>query len=121
MTVDEITSAPPSAPAAADGDGWEWAVVELFGHRRLSGRVREEERFGAKMLRIDIPVKGEPAVNGWTTQFYGGAAIFSVTFTDEAAVMRINRPYEPYRAQLAVRDDFADPDDEMSVAGDDEL
>ena len=30
-------------------DGWEWAVVEIFGHRRHAGRTREEERFGAKM------------------------------------------------------------------------
>lgn len=57
---------------AAVDDGWEWAIVEVFGHRRHAGRIREEERFGAKMLRIDVPNKGAPAEHGWTTHWYGG-------------------------------------------------
>lgn len=76
-------------------DGWEWAIVEIFGHRCHAGRVREEERFGVKMLRVDIPTKGDPSAHGWTTHFYGGSAIFSYSLTDEASVMRANRPYEP--------------------------
>lgn len=76
-------------------DGWEWAIVEIFGHRRHVGRTREEERFGAKMLRIDIPVDGDPAANGWRTHFYGGASIFSLSLTDEASAMKANKPYAP--------------------------
>lgn len=75
-------------------DGWEWAIVEIFGHRRHAGRTREEERFGTKMLRIDVPNKGDPAENGWTTHYYGGSAIFSFSLTDEATALRINRRYE---------------------------
>lgn len=75
-------------------DGWEWALVEIFGHRNHAGRCREEERFGTKMLRIDVPVKGEPAANGWQTHWYGGSSIFSYALTDEASVMRANKPYE---------------------------
>ncbi len=84
-----------NAPAPADTDGWEWAIVEIFGHRRHAGRVREEERFGAKLLRIDVPTKGDPAANGWETHWYGGASIFSYTLTDETSVMRLNKGYEP--------------------------
>lgn len=80
---------------AAEASGWEWGIVEVFGHRRHVGRIREEERFGAKMMRIDIPVKGDPAANGWETHFYGGASIFSFTLTDEATALRANKPYEP--------------------------
>lgn len=29
----------------------EWAILELMGHRRLGGRVREEIRFGAEAAR----------------------------------------------------------------------
>ena len=58
MTSDQTTQMPE------DNDGWEWAIVEIFGHRRHAGRTREEERFGAKMLRIDIPVKGAHGANG---------------------------------------------------------
>jgi hypothetical protein len=42
-------------PQPAESDGWEWAIVEIFGHRRHVGKSREEERFGAKMIRIDVP------------------------------------------------------------------
>jgi len=46
------------------------------------------------MLRIDVPVKGDPSVHGWTTHYYGGASIFSFTLTDEATVMRKNLPWD---------------------------
>ena len=35
---------------SVEQDGFEWAIVEVLGHRKHAGRVREEERFGAKML-----------------------------------------------------------------------
>jgi hypothetical protein len=76
-------------------DGWEWMLVEIMGHRSHWGRARQEERFGAKMLRIDVPVMGDVAANGWSTHYYGGASIFSFTLTDEATVMAHNKPYEP--------------------------
>ena len=40
-------------------DGWEWASVEVMGNRCHHGRTREEELFGTKMLRIDVPKKGD--------------------------------------------------------------
>jgi len=82
-------------PVAPEPDGWEWAVVEVFGHRRHAGRTREEERFGAKLLRIDIPSKGDAATNGWETIYYGGSSIFSFSLSDEETCKRINKPYEP--------------------------
>lgn len=87
-------------------DGWEWAIVEIFGHRRLAGRAREEERFGAKMLRIDVPQKGDPDAHGWVSHYYGGSSLFSYTPTDEATALRANRPYDaPSRYALAAPDD----------------
>lgn len=85
--------------AISENDGWEWAIVEIMGHRKHAGRVREEERFGVKMLRVDIPNEGDPE-KGWTTHYYGGASIFSYTLTDEASVMRANKPWQPYRYQI---------------------
>lgn len=98
--------------AAPEADGWEWMIVEIFGHRRHAGRVREEERFGSKLLRIDVPNKGAPAEHGWTTHYYGGASIFSATPTDEATVLRANKPYEPagrYLPRLDDEDQTLDP------------
>lgn len=58
-----------------------WAVVELMGHVRMAGRVTEEEHFGAKLGRIDIP-SGE----GFFTQFFGGSSVYRMTpVTEEAA------------------------------------
>lgn len=95
-------------------DGWEWAIVEIFGHRKHAGKVREEERFGAKMLRIDVPLKGDPATNGWETHYYGGAAIFSFTLTDEASAMRANLPWDaPSRFRLPAPEPERDDDEDM--------
>lgn len=99
-----------AAPEPVD-DGWQWALVEVFGHRSHAGRAREEERFGTKMLRIDIPIKGDAVANGWNTHYYGGSAIFSFTLTDEATVAGANKPYErPAITRLAPS--VQEPDDE---------
>lgn len=108
-------------PTTADDDAFEWAIVEVFGHRRHAGRVREEEKFGAKLLRIDVPELVAPAaaeaskpieftVERWTSHWYGGASIFSLTLTDEASVMKINRPYVSASRYIAPPDRYDDPD-----------
>jgi hypothetical protein len=53
----------------------EWAIVELFGHVTLVGRIAEIERFGTKMLVI------EPLFNKTLLPpvFHGGAAIYRLT------------------------------------------
>lgn len=87
----------PAYTTAQLDDGWDWAIVEIFGHRRHVGRIREEERFGTKMLRIDVP-KVDPetvAVTGFASHFYGGGSIFSITPTDEDSAVRANRPWAP--------------------------
>ena len=94
--------------------GWEWMIVEIMGHRKHAGRVREEERFGAKMLRIDVPLKGDPATHGWETHYYGSSSIFSLTLTDEDSATRANVPWDaPSRLRLAAPDQHDDDDIEF--------
>lgn len=101
-----------AAQAEESADGWEWAVVEVFGHRRHAGRIREEERFGAKMLRIDVPVDGDPVAKGWRTHFYGGASLFSVSPCDRDAALKANKPYAPpVRLSLTHREPDEGDDD----------
>lgn len=92
-----------------------WAVVEIMGHKRLAGYVREVAVFGTPMLRIDIP--GEEATSA--TQYYGGGAIYCVTPCAEtiarAMTTRIRETPEavafalpaPKRCELAY--DFSTP------------
>ncbi len=96
-----------------DNEGWEWCFLEIMGHRSHWGRSREEERFGSKMIRIDVPIEGDPA-KGWATHYYGGASIFSFSLTDEATVMKRNKPWAPpSRVALPAPDDHAlDEEDE---------
>lgn len=85
--------------AAADqNDGWDWARVEIFGHTKHYGRVREEDKLGVKMLRVDVPRITPDVETRWETFWYSAAAIFSLARTDEETVMKQNKPYEsPYR------------------------
>ena len=84
----------PGVDQSIDNEGWEWCFLEIMGHRSHWGRSREEERFGAKMIRIDIPLHNDP-VKKWDTHYYNGASIFSYSLTDEATVMKRTKPYEP--------------------------
>lgn len=62
-----------------------WAVVELMGHVKLAGRLSEEEKFGAKMGRLDIP-QGD---GSFVTKFFGGASVYAVTVTTEAVARQV--------------------------------
>lgn len=85
----------------------EYAVVEIFGHRRHCGRVLEVDRFGAKLLRIDVPKDGK-FENGYTSHFYGGSSIFSFSPCDLATVERANQE----RVQAVGRITYDHDDDE---------
>jgi hypothetical protein len=79
-----------SAPSDTKPADQTWACVEIFGHRKHYGRVTEVEKFGAKMLRVDVPTLAAAPLLGEAEQFetfvYGGGAIFSLTpMTEEAA------------------------------------
>ena len=69
-TVEATQEAAP--PVYPEGD---FAIVELFGHTTLVGRIAEVEKFGAKFLAM------EPLFNGTLLPaiFHGGAAIYRLT------------------------------------------
>lgn len=75
-----------------------WCILELMGHRRLGGYVRQQEIAGAAMLRIDVPDGDKSA-----TQFYAAGALYCLTPTTEAiarAVAAANRPAPVQRWEL---------------------
>lgn len=75
---------------------WEgWAILELMGHRRLGGYVREVTLFGAAMCRIDVP--GDDGKD--TTQVYAPSAIYCVTPTTEEIARALARTVQPSPVQ----------------------
>jgi hypothetical protein len=95
---------PPAAPAPEKFD--QWAIVEIFGHQRIAGRVREELLAGKAFLRVDVPALGEGQP---FTRYYGAAAVYSLTPTTEeiarlaATQLRVDpiQVYIPSARQLA--------------------
>ncbi len=53
-----------------------WALIELFGHARICGRVTDAEIGGGSFIRVDVP-----DANGETlfTRYYGPKAIYSIS------------------------------------------
>lgn len=88
----------------------QWARVEIFGHTCHYGRISEVERFGAKMLQIEIPVDGKPD-GRWQTIHYAGSAVFSLSPSEEHVVMQRNKPYVPATARIA----YAGDDDDCPI------
>lgn len=65
-----------------DGFG-QWCILELMGHVKMAGYVTEEEHFGAKMGRIDVPGVGEETA---VTQYFSGSSVYRLTpVTEEIA------------------------------------
>lgn len=63
-----------------------WAIVELMGHGRTAGIIRTSDLGG--LLRVDVPVDDE----GYRTEYYGEAAIYSIKVVSEEIARAYARP-----------------------------
>lgn len=92
-----------------------WVILELMGHRRLAGYLREVEIGGGKMLRIDVPRHEadkaplfDPNVPDTSvTQFYSLSAVYCITPVTAVvarAVAERNQPVPvtPFEMRLAL-------------------
>jgi hypothetical protein len=72
----------PSPETKSNGFN-EWALVELFGHQKIVGKVSEATLAGGAFIRVDVPeFNKEPAF----TRFFGPGAIYSINpLTEEVA------------------------------------
>jgi hypothetical protein len=99
-----------------------WAIVELFGHQRIAGRVTESNVGGCAFIRVDVPAVGN--VPAYTRPF-GNGAIYAINpVTEELARAAANQyrtaPVTAFdlpelralRSQAALGLDADDPDDE---------
>lgn len=71
-----------------------WAVIEVMGHGRSAGIIRTSDLGG--LLRVDVPIE-----NGFRTEYYGQAAIFSIKIVSE----EIARAYALPQRDIMVYDE----------------
>lgn len=77
-----------------------WAILELMGHVKLAGFVTEEELFGGKMGRIDIPRGDDERA---VTQYFGGQTVYRLTPVSEEVAQAFaarNQPRPVYKWEL---------------------
>ena len=81
-----------------------WAIVELFGHQVIAGRVTDQSVGGETFIRVDVPdIDGRPAYS----RLFGKGAIYSITPTSDEIVrgyLHRNRtePIQPYMLAMPV-------------------
>lgn len=71
----------------------EWVILELLGHRRLAGKLTEQQIGGASFLRLDIP--SEPPA----TQIYSAGAVYCITPTTEELATQVAKLSKPAPVQ----------------------
>lgn len=90
----------------------QWAIVELFGHQRIAGRVTEQVIGGCAFVRVDVlecaATDTAPATQAFT-KLYGQGAIYAMSFVDEAAARMVARqiraqPIDTYSLRRALAD-----------------
>jgi hypothetical protein len=82
-----------------------WALIELFGHQRIAGKVTPCELGAGTLVRIDVPAVGDRAP---LTKFYNVKAIYGITPVDQATCERMARdiraePINEYSLQAEMR------------------
>lgn len=97
----------------------QWALVELFGHQRIAGRVSEQTVGGCAFVRVDVPAceaqDGETkfhapeAATQPITKLFGQGAIYAITFVDEPTARMFARqlrvqPISTYELRRALQD-----------------
>lgn len=87
----------------------EWAVVELFGHQRIAGKVSEQTIGGCAFIRVDVPEvpseeSGALPQSLAYTKYFGNGAIYAMTPCAEdvarLAIAEIERYNVPVRVQM---------------------
>lgn len=99
-----------------------YAIVELFGHQRIAGEIREQTFGGANLVRVDVPeiivseqtwpdsaaepLKVTRCIEAHTRSF-GAGAIYSINWCDEGTALEaarsiVHEPLRPFASKAAL-------------------
>jgi hypothetical protein len=76
-----------------------WAVVELFGHQRIAGKVTEATIGGCSFLRVDVPKTEKRQAY---TKYFGNGAIYAMTPCDEEVGRIASEDIERYSVPVQI-------------------
>lgn len=68
-----------------------WCILELMGHRKMAGYIREADVAGGAFLRIDVPDTSATGPDGpfVATQYYRPDAVYAITPTSMTLAIQI--------------------------------
>lgn len=113
-----------------------WAIIELFGHARIAGRVSEQTIGGQSFVRVDVPEVRWCIQDGYRnneatsptehviaahTRSFGAGAIYAINWCDERAARLAaqsirDQPIDPYSLKQALAS-MSDRDRQRLLAG----
>ena len=70
----------------------QWALVELYGHNRIVGKVKEASIGGCSFVRVDVPEIGDK--KGFT-RYFGNNAIYSISPLEKEIAMKLLNSCQP--------------------------
>jgi len=76
-----------------------WAVVELFGHQRIAGKVTEQTIGGCSFIRVDVPKTEKRQAY---TKYFGNGAIYAMTPCDEEVGRIAAEDVERYSVPIVI-------------------
>lgn len=90
-----------------------WAIVDLYGHQQIAGRVTEQVIASQGFIRVDVPKVNDQ--EGFTRMFGPGAIYSIIPTTEEIVKMFVARnvgvPIQPYQLKLPERITIDEDDD----------
>lgn len=92
----------PTKPETQAPEGLQaWALVELFGHARIVGRVTVDPIDFPGMIRVDVPdlIKNGVIERAGYTSYFGRNALYRVTPITEQAVRELLPHVDGYPAR----------------------